>query len=283
LDGPPGPCAIAGEASAVHTSVTAAIACLIEIPLLAFPSTAIADASYFPASPASQKFGFPFCHNLICLNADLLWPEMLDLVIGGSFMLLRRLAAFMVIMLAPVLPATAQSGATGDAIKGCEFCHGAQGNSSYDLIPRLNGQQFDYLLARMREFGTVTPDTARGVNTMAHAANVDEPLRAEIAGYFSRQAATVAEHAVAEGTQGQGIYDNGITAKKIASCRSCHGPAGEGAGTVPRLAGQHASYLKTRLWILTRFDLPGNRGMHRSTAALSGPQMDAVISYLANQ
>ena len=194
---------------------------------------------------------------------------------------LLRLAAACLAILST--PANAQPGPETDRIKGCEFCHGVQGNGSYDLIPRLNGQRFAYLMARMKEFGTVTPDTARGINTMSHAANVGEPLRAGIAVYFARQAPTAPLHGGADWAPGEQIYRNGIPAEKIASCQSCHGPDGEGKGAVPRLAGQHASYLKTRLWILTRFALPGNDGMHRSTANLTSAQMDAVISYLANE
>lgn len=178
--------------------------------------------------------------------------------------------------------AQAQSPAAGNAAKGCEFCHGAQGNSSYDLIPRLNGQQSDYLMARLKDFGHVTPDTARGVNTMAHAADVDEPLRSQIADYFARQSPSPAKHDSADWRLGENIYENGIPAAKVAACQACHGPQGQGKGLVPRLAGQHASYLKTRLWILSRFDLPGNHGMHEGTARISNDQMDAVIAYLAN-
>lgn len=175
-------------------------------------------------------------------------------------------------------PAVAQS----DAAKTCEFCHGAQGNSSYDLIPRLNGQQSAYLLARMKDFGQVTPDTARGINTMSHAANVEDSLRAQIADYFSRQPPTPAKHDNPDWKQGETIYRNGIAAAKVAACQSCHGQNGEGRGLAPRLAGQHASYLKTRMWLLSRFDLPGNHGMHHGTQTMSGEQMDAVILYLAS-
>ena len=195
-----------------------------------------------------------------------------------------RLALLALAMaLAAGTPAHAQgAGSAQDRIKGCEFCHGAGGDSSYALIPRINGQRFDYLMARLKEFGQVTPDTARGVATMSHAANVEEPLRAQIAGYFSRQAPAMPTHASPDWTLGQQIYRSGLAPSKVAACQTCHGPDGEGKGAAPRLAGQHASYLKTRLWILTRFNLPGNAGMHRNTVNMTGAEMDAVILYLAN-
>jgi cytochrome c553 len=174
------------------------------------------------------------------------------------------------------------AGPQDDAAKGCEFCHGAQGNGSYDLIPRLNGQQFEYLMARLKDFGQVTPDTARGINTMAHAADVAEPLRSQIANYFARQSPTAAKHDSPNWRLGEEIYENGIPAAKVTACQTCHGPGGQGKGLIPRLAGQHASYLKTRMWILSRFDLPGNHDMHKGTANISSEQMDAVIAYLAN-
>ncbi len=184
--------------------------------------------------------------------------------------------------LALATPAVAQ-GTESDAVKSCEFCHGAQGNGTYDLIPRLNGQQFDYLMARIKDFGQVTPDTARGINTMAHAAHVDDSLRSEIAHYFAGQAPTAPKPTGPNQTLGQAIFRNGVSAEKVAACQSCHGPDGEGKGAVPRLAGQHASYLKARMWILTRFDMATNGAMHRNTANMTGEQMDAVVAYLASE
>lgn len=189
-----------------------------------------------------------------------------------------------VAILATGVPAYAQAPNQDEAdhVKGCEFCHGALGNSAYDLIPRLNGQQFQYTMARLNDLGQATPDTPHGIN-MAHAANVDEASRTKIANYFAQQTPTAPKRASTDWSAGQKIYQNGIPAAKIAACQSCHGPEGEGNGAVPRLAGQHASYLRIRIWALSQFDLPGNRGMHRSAAYLTRGQTDAVISYLANE
>jgi cytochrome c553 len=197
---------------------------------------------------------------------------------------MRLIGLGLIISLGMGSPAALAQGAgqETDSIKGCEFCHGAQGNGSYDLIPRLNGQQSDYLMARLKEFGQVTLDTARGVNTMGHAANVDDSLRGEIANYFAHQAPTAPKPVSPVQTLGQEIYRHGIAVEKVEACESCHGPNGEGKGAIPRLAGQHASYLETRMWILSRFDLPGNGGMHRGTAGMTGEQIDSVIAYLAN-
>lgn len=79
---------------------------------------------------------------------------------------------------------------------------------------------------------------------------------------------------------GRQIYENGIVAQNIPACQACHGPRGEGKGAIPRLAGQHADYLKTQMWVFS-FQLRENDIMHPNTKNMRGDQIDALASYLA--
>ncbi|QCU31243.1 c-type cytochrome [Burkholderia pseudomallei] len=42
-------------------------------------------------------------------------------------------------------------------------------------------------------------------------------------------------------------YMTYVTYAACAACASCHGQNGQGAGTFPRLAGQHADYLRRQI------------------------------------
>ena len=63
------------------------------------------------------------------------------------------------------------------------------------------------------------------------------------------------------------------------ACASCHGPAGEGHGAIPRLAGQHTNYLERQLGLFSS-GLRENRLMHFNTLDLSDDEIDALATYL---
>lgn len=165
-------------------------------------------------------------------------------------------------------------------VKICESCHGAGGNGTVATTPRLNGQQHDYIAKRLRDFLDVTRETPHATYNMWQVvANLSDAARSGLADYFSRQAPTQPKPG-AQAALGARIYQNGVPAKNIPACQSCHGPAGEGRGAIPRLAGQHAEYLKTQMWVFS-FQLRENDIMHPNTQNMDGAQIDAVADYLA--
>ena len=64
-------------------------------------------------------------------------------------------------------------------------------------------------------------------------------------------------------------------------CQACHGAHGEGNGVVPRIAGQHADYLKKQLEAF-RSTLRESDVMHANTTNMTDREIEAVVSYLAN-
>jgi cytochrome c553 len=171
-------------------------------------------------------------------------------------------------------------GAPPDVVKKCEGCHGPGGNSTVATTPRLNGQQPDYIVARLKDFLDVTKETPHATYNMWQVVkDLQDSERTALARYFAGQAPTPAKPG-ALAAQGMQIYDHGVPAQQIPACAGCHGAHGEGKGAIPRIAGQHADYLKTQLWVFS-FQLRENNVMHPNTNQMHGDQIDALVSYLA--
>ena len=179
--------------------------------------------------------------------------------------------------------ALAQAAATApaDVIKSCESCHGAGGNSTVTTTPRLNGQQAGYIAARLRDFSDITRETPHATYNMWQVvASLPEETRNAVARYFAGQPPTEANPG-AQAAAGRAIYEKGVPGQSIPACITCHGAHGEGRGAIPRLAGQHADYFKTQLWVFS-FQLRENNVMHPNTNQMHQNQMDALASYLAS-
>jgi len=170
--------------------------------------------------------------------------------------------------------------ASPDLIKSCEACHGPGGNSTVSTTPRLNGQHAEYIVARLKDFLDVTRETPHAsYNMWVVVTNLQDSARSAIAAYFARQTPAQPKPG-SQASLGKQIYENGVSVQGIPACAGCHGPQGEGQGAVPRLAGQHADYLKTQLWVFS-FQLRENNVMHPNTNKIHGDQVDALASYLA--
>jgi cytochrome c553 len=78
----------------------------------------------------------------------------------------------------------------------------------------------------------------------------------ELAAYFAAQKPRPQsiEGSTAQIEAGRPIFNDGVPAKGIPPCHSCHGPAGAGNEKFPRLAGQHADYLVKQLTVFQRTD-----------------------------
>jgi len=194
---------------------------------------------------------------------------------------MRRYPAILALIGLCSSPALAQMEAPHNLAGGahaCEGCHGPRGDSENQSIPRLNGQQADYIFSRVGQLLDL-PAKSSGTAISSVATEADAEALASIASYFARQRPSPQKPGqLAE--EGRRIYLNGDPAHFVMACKSCHGADGEGHGAVPRLVGQHASYLERQLG---RFSsgIRENRLMHFNTLDLSDHQIDALASYLA--
>jgi cytochrome c553 len=194
--------------------------------------------------------------------------------------LLGQLFASATVVCICVLPGTTVMAQTPVPAANCEACHGKGGNSQFDAIPRLNGQQNDYLLVRLKDFLDPSHETPHASQIMTpNAAKLSASDAAAIAQYFSTQTPTTGNSFGAYAEMGKDIYLNGAGVD-IPACATCHGEDGQGLGTVPRINGQHATYLMAQL---NAFSL-GDRSsvaMNRHAWDMTLTQMHELTAYLA--
>jgi cytochrome c553 len=167
------------------------------------------------------------------------------------------------------------------AIANCQTCHGPNGDSASPTIPRLNGQQTAYMMVQLKNFqdpGREDPHATRAM--WGVATTVDDAALAAVAAYYARETPTAAAGEGAHATAGKTLYEAGNAAEKVPACQTCHGANAEGQGTVPRLAGQHANYLKNQMERL-RFALRSSDVMHPKLYSMTDDQIDALVAYLA--
>jgi len=183
------------------------------------------------------------------------------------------------------LPASAggeRAASVPKIVAACESCHGPGGNSSSSTVPKLNGQRADYITARLNAFLNPNSQTPGATHAMW---DISEHVRPEdvggIAKYFSSQIPTPSGNGGQHVAEGRKIYMEGDGAR-IPACAACHGPQGEGRGEVPRLAGQHKTYLAFQLEsfnMRTRY----HDKMDRNTLHMSDDEINAVSEYLADK
>jgi cytochrome c553 len=174
----------------------------------------------------------------------------------------------------------AEAGPDTALVAKCESCHGPGGASRTPETPRLNGQNRDYLLMRLKEFADPTRNTPHATYQMwERATSLGDRVAAGIAAYFAGQPPTQAAPAGALAAAGEKIYRQGVGAQ-VPACQQCHGAAGEGAGVVPRLAGQHAAYLEQQLSAFM-LGVRVSPQMNKHAWHLDPDQFKAISAYLA--
>lgn len=189
---------------------------------------------------------------------------------------------------APVLcdeiapPSDAAQSASRTVNTTCQNCHGPGGNSISPTFPRLNGQKADYLAAQLKAFRDHTrADPHAQAYMWGMAATLDDALVGELAKYYASRPATQPQMGGALAAEGKKIFMDGVEKDHVPPCQACHGEHGEGNGTTPRIAGQHGDYLIKQLEAF-RALLRQNEVMHANTKDMTDSEIEAVVSYLAN-
>jgi len=139
----------------------------------------------------------------------------------------------------------------------CSNCHGITGSATSPNFPNLAGQQEIYLTNQLQAFrGHSRRDPAGYEYMWGISRTLTDKQIQEIAAYFSSQKLRPQsiEGSTAQIDGGRPIFNDGISAKGIPPCHSCHGPGGAGNEKFPRLAGQHADYLVKQLTVFQRTD-----------------------------
>lgn len=164
----------------------------------------------------------------------------------------------------------------------CQTCHGPNGNSIAGTFPRLNGQQADYIVAQLKNFRAHDRSDPHAMAYMwGMASQLDDATIGEIAQYYAGQKPTLPQSGGALAAEGKAIFTDGVPDHGIPPCQACHGDHGEGAADVPRIAGQHSDYLKSQLEAF-RSLLRANQVMHANTKDMTDSEIEAIVSFLAN-
>jgi len=196
---------------------------------------------------------------------------------------LKRVTATASLLVPIFAAASADSQSAAEkASTTCQNCHGAGGNSVVATFPRLNGQQADYIAAQLKSFRSHSRADPHAVAYMwGMASQLDDAMIDALAKYFAAQPPTPPQSGGALAAEGQKIYESGAPADGVPPCQACHGAHGEGNAIIPRIAGQHADYLKKQLEAF-RSTLRDNAVMHANTANMTDREIEALVSYLAN-
>ena len=162
----------------------------------------------------------------------------------------------------------------------CFLCHGAAGESTSELFPRLAGQHHEYIAKQLENFKSGARKSS-AMRDMATQLTSDEMLA--LGKFFEKQSvpAETAKDAVLA-SLGQSIFHNGNKLSGLPACASCHGADAKGTGVLPRLAGQNAGYLETQLkQFNARERTHDNSVMHDVLVKISPLEMSAVAQYLS--
>ncbi len=161
----------------------------------------------------------------------------------------------------------------------CAACHGADGNSTIALNPKLAGQHSGYLYKQLSNF----KDGSRANSVMAPMAQgLSEADMRAIADFYAGQAPKLSKAKTnGQGSLGEKIYRGGVAATNVPACAACHGANGEGIPKrFPRLSAQHADYTVQQMKTF-RTDARANAGMMQAIAKkMTEAEMEAVADYI---
>jgi len=195
----------------------------------------------------------------------------------------------------------------------CSSCHGRGGVSVAPTFPILAGQSPEYIVTELMDFHNLSQDDrAITHETMFEqwitnitglrrnyryedaprneprawdfmkgvARDLDMPTMKALADYYSKQTPAPGRGG-AEGdiARGKTLFQEGDAGKGLIACQMCHGPDAKGQGPIPRLAGQHADYVKVQLQFI-KSGLRNVEQMQALIANLDDNDFAAVAAYV---
>ena len=162
----------------------------------------------------------------------------------------------------------------------CFICHGAEGESSSPVFPRLAGQHAQYVARQLADYksGRRQSTTMRPM-----VEDLNEADFKALGRFFETRKTMV--HAVDDpdlAQMGRFIYLRGNPYSGVAACATCHGPKAAGTDTLPRLAGQHAQYTENQLKAFNKRERTNdNAVMHGIASKLTELEVKAVAAYVS--
>ncbi len=171
----------------------------------------------------------------------------------------------------------------GDNARGlpaCVSCHGANGNSTISVNPKLAAQHEGYIYKQLVNF--TTADRNQAVMT-TYAKMLTDEEKHNVAAYLATQPQKPGAAKDKDTVElGKKIYRGGIAEKNVPACASCHGAAGAGIPVqYPRIGGQHQDYTVAQLGLFKSGARKNSAQMTTIAKRLSDDEMKAVADYVA--
>jgi cbb3-type cytochrome c oxidase subunit III len=172
----------------------------------------------------------------------------------------------------------------------CETCHGlsARGFIGYYPVPRLAGQQVEYIENELKGFvdrKRANTEAPSKTNIMFNVGHVLSPamINALATHFHDLNPKPIGGAPTAIMAAGKKIFDEGVSGADVPACGSCHGADGKGNGAIPRLAGQLYPYVVTQLtsWAKERTEENSNI-MAPIAHGLTESQINAVAAYVSS-
>lgn len=188
---------------------------------------------------------------------------------------------------APGAPEERSAKILGETV--CIHCHGPAARGADAGVPRIDGQQRQYLEVQLKQFRDEKrrdPDAQHSMWGIGSAWLMDDQLLTSVAEYYAQRAPAPGEagdpKAVARGRE---LYERAHLPGQYPACALCHGANAEGLSVFPRLAGQRAAYL-TRQMQVQRVGLREDAALsvHGTILrTLTDSDIDALAAYLQSR
>lgn len=173
-----------------------------------------------------------------------------------------------------------ESGDNARGLPACLSCHGANGNSTMAVNPKLSNQIEAYTHKQLVDF--TTPQRVNPVMS-SYAKMLTDDEKRNVAAYLATQKVKPGAAKNKDTVElGRKIYRGGIADKGVAACASCHGANGGGMPIqYPRLAGQLQDYTVAQLVAFRTGARKNSPQMTVLAQRMSDAEMQAVADYIA--
>ena len=171
-----------------------------------------------------------------------------------------------------IAPALAQS--IAEKVKVCAGCHGEDGKPIDKTIPIIWGQQAGYIYIQLRDFKRGDRKDER---MQPIVSSFEKSDMLAIAEYFSQKPWPN----LGQPRASKDVAQRALSAEHSVGCTSCHLEQFQGAGTVPRLAGQRQEYLVKTIADFRTRARGNNPGMTDLMRATSLDDLLALAEYFA--
>jgi cytochrome c553 len=188
--------------------------------------------------------------------------------------------------LPPVVPKADPAKGEQLATQVCAACHGADGNSTAPVNPKIAAQHPTYLHKQLANFkpkeGGKPADRPNPIMSAIAAPLSEEDMANLAAFYASKPLKPSAARDKELVDLGRDIYRAGIADKGVPSCAGCHGPTGSGIPSqYPRLGGQFSDYTEAQLAAFRSGARHNNVSMVTIASRLSDREIKALADYIA--